>query len=645
MAYLSTLKINKSLAPASKTSYRFAGSSDTEYLGRFERFRLLMEKLYGVTLSSVDLSSARLLSQFCTGLIEGDLDHPWRRSVGALSAQNRLGFKHSLFLFRKVIPKERPSVDEYVSRLSQPQEDPDADFLAYAKKLVRKIFPQGWDKSYIRHTLSSSLPLTSSSEVGRAEGGSRGWDSKMRWDRSEFCQYVLDSQVPLERGVARVSAVDTGGKWRVIASPPKVDNALRPLHKAVYSHLSRFGWLLRGDAKPNKFKQFTPVEGEVFVSGDYESATDNLNSVLQKAILSELLASSDSVPPGIKEHALQTYSSTLTCAKRGEEGRVVTQHRGQLMGQLTSFPLLCLVNYITFKYSIPRKGVPVKINGDDIVFRATTEEYETWCRNVAKGGLTLCKGKTFVHRRGFTLNSTPFWASKGGAKSVGFLRPSALWKKDELSARIQSLHGRFYSCCAGFGRKRRDEVRRFFLFENQRAIHASRRSVTRGLGLAVDRNMLHSLGLWHRELYYLEQVVEKPVPQMLKGAIPSGWRCFSEHIVPVEDRQYWSQEWSWACVEHAWVADFDRAEFTEVEKMRQMTDGCPPYGLGSLIGPKVRRMLKMTRSKIWKWVYRRQNESVFGRVQRSRGKGVWLKVDQLATRSLVTYVNFQAALL
>jgi hypothetical protein len=640
------------LAPTSKTSQRFVGSPNTEVFERFELFRQLMEKIYGVDLSSAKFVSPRQLSLFCTGLIEGDSEHPWRQSVGSLSAQNRLGFKHSLFLFRKVIPKDKPSVLDYIRRLSEPQEDPDADFLAYARKLVRKIFPAGWDRTYVRHTIGSSLPLTACAERGRADGGSRCFQAWERTDRTEFCEYVLDAVTPKDRGVSRVSAIDTGGKWRVIATPPEVDNALRPLHKAMYSHLSTQGWLLRGDAKPKSFSRFTPVEGEVFVSGDYESATDNLNATLQKALLEEMFLSAESIPQGIKQHTLDTYSSQLTANKRDDKDQVLfTQRRGQLMGQLTSFPLLCLVNYITFKYSVPRKGVPVRINGDDIVFRCTPEEYETWADNVSKGGLTLCKGKTFVHRRGFTLNSTPFWATSKGAKAVGFLRPSAIWKQGDLEEQIRSLHGRYYSSCAGYGRLRREMVRTFLLKQNEKCIHASRRSISRGLELAVTRKMLHDLGMWHRELYYLEQVVERKVPPLKKTELPAGWIQLPRNVMSQEDIDFWQSEWSWACTEYAWTGDFRPQGMKDPDNYRVVNsfgasgiiDGCPPYGLGSLIGPRVRKMLKMSRSQIWRWVFKRQNEGVFGRVHWGRGKGVWVLVDQLATRSLVTHAKFVLA--
>jgi len=619
---------------------RFTGSLDPEILKCFERFTLLLEELFNVSLSSASFDTSGDLKQFCSGLIEGESGHPWRCKIRALSAKSRLGFAHSLFLFRKVVPQGKPQVIDYVRKLSAAQEEPDPHFMRFAIKMVRKLFPQGWDKTYVRHCMTSSLPLTSSSEAGRRDGGSRGWEAQLRWDRTDFCEYVLDSVAPRARGVSRVGAVLTGGKWRIIATPPRVDNALRPLHKAIYSHLSKKPWLLRGDAKPTKFKDFHPVEGEVFVSGDYESATDNLNSVLQRAILGELLSRSSSVPPGIRAHALETYSSVLTCAKRGQQGELFVQRRGQLMGQLTSFPLLCLVNYITFRYSIPR-SVPVRINGDDIVFRATPKEFETWERNVAKGGLTLSKGKTLVHSRGFTLNSTPFWSSpKKGAVAVGFVRASAIMKRAELSELIQSLSSRFYSSCAGFGRERRNAVRRFFVDYNQKPIHASRRSLTRGLGMLVDRKLLHDVGLWHRELYYLGQITERPIPPLAAGELPDGWIMVGKSLIPDGDIEWWEREWQWSCTEHAWLSNFQLSELCEASKYQRIIEGCPPYGLGSLIGSRVRKMLKMTRSKVWKWVYSRADESVFGRLHRDRGSGVWVKVDQLASRSLVKHVNF-----
>jgi len=400
----------------------------------------------------------------------------------------------------------------------------------------------------------------------------------------------------------------------------------------MYSHLSRFPWLLRGDAKPSRFKDFLPVEGEVFVSGDYESATDNLNSVLQLAILDELLSNSYTVPTGIREHARAIYSSVLGT----DSGLVAVQRRGQLMGQLTSFPLLCLVNYITFRYSI-RRPVPVRINGDDIVFRATPDEVTRWERNVAKGGLTLSKGKTLVHSRAFTLNSTPFWSSSTGGRLVGFVRPSSVFPHKEVSEQVLSLNGRFYKACSGYGRKRTSIVRTWFLNRNQKPIHLSRRSVSRGLGLAVDEGNLRESNLWDRELFYLEQSEERPLP-VVEAGLPTGWKQVGSSWMDSSTIQEWNRKWSAACVDFAWLHQPLPSELSVDHRISLIRAGCSPYGLGTLIGSKVRRMLGLSRAKAWKWVYTRRNPAVFGRVKRKRGAGVWVEVDLLASRSQVAFI-------
>jgi len=61
---------------------------------------------------------------------------------------------------------------------------------------------------------------------------------------------------------------------------------------------------------------------------------------------------------------------------------------GQLMGSLLSFPLLCLQNYIAFRWVFPA-SVPVKINGDDIVFRSTLDQFDRWSAVVGQLGLRL----------------------------------------------------------------------------------------------------------------------------------------------------------------------------------------------------------------------------------------------------------------
>jgi len=160
------------------------------------------------------------------------------------------------------------------------------------------------------------------------------------------------------------------------------------------------------------------------------------------------------------------------------------------------------------------------------------------------------------------------------------------------------------------------------------------------MGLAVDREMLQSIpGLWHRELFYLEQVVERPLPYLSKDTvIPDGWRQVSASWLSLEEVKEWAREWSRATVEHAWFGSFSPCEVSEDALMAAVRLGCSPYGLGTLISLKVRSMLRMSRNAAWKWVNQRRNESVFGRVRWKKGRGVWVRVDLLASRNQVAFL-------
>lgn len=614
----------------------------TSVSSRFKVFVELLNTSYGTCLSVPHLTSYSEWKQFCSGLIEGS-DHPWRPLLSSLSQRARFSIAHSLFLFRKVIPSEKPDLDAYARKMAQTQVPPDPEFVSFALEMVRKMFPYGWDRSYVDYALSSSLPMTSCMERGRSAGGARGLVAMEREHRSEFFQYVISAVAPRPRGVSRVEAVLTGGKWRVITIPPAVDNALRPLHKTLYSSLSRFDWLLRGKEKPEKFVGFSHVPGEVFVSGDYESATDNLNSDLQLLILSELLERSWTIPLGIRSHALSTFSSLLAVTDGGaclSNARYYRQARGQLMGQLTSFPLLCLINYITFRYSI-RRPVPVRINGDDIVFRATPDEFSRWERDVAKGGLTLSRGKTLVHPRMFTLNSSLFRAGSRGARQVGFIRPKALFPglEDDKGPgeAVAGTVGRFYTCSVGMGRERTRLVRASFLALNRRLLFMSRRSLTRGMGMKVDRGMLEAAGFWHRELFYLEQVVEPALPRFVRGGVPRGWQQVPESWFSKDQLTLLRREWASACSYSAWFDNFSEPGSTE---LKDLWDRTTPYGLSGLMGPRVRRLLGgMSRKQVWRWVFLRGNPDVFGRMGFGKPRCVWWSPDVCPKPRRVSFVD------
>jgi hypothetical protein len=194
------------------------------------------------------------------------------------------------------------------------------------------------------------------------------------------------------------------------------------------------------------------------------------------------------------------------------------------MGNALSFPLLCLQNYFAFKFFVPRH-VPVRINGDDIVFRSTPQEYERWKAGVEGCGLVLSKGKTLVANNVFSLNSTFFVSGTKRVRLAPVVRSTAVFKKLED---FNSLKGRVETF-KGFRPDRRDSWVSFLLGRFRSAITASRRSLTRGLDMRLSKQVIFRSGLAERESYYLslDKRFDPPLQATqngyLKQRVPEGW--------------------------------------------------------------------------------------------------------------------------
>lgn len=484
---------------------------------RFKVFRSTWEKLLGVSLPWPVLSGAdgdsrlSMFKEFCSALLERR-SHLWDGPLreARVSSDMRWSLAHSLFLFRKCLSSSAPSLPDFIRKVSRPDGEADPLFMEFIRKEVPKLFKRGWDSGYSQRCLNTTLPTKSCAENPRMCGGSRGFflslSSDMGWEqaRMDFVESVLTSSKSFLRGKrSRVVAVETAGKWRVLTVPPADMNRLRPLHECIYNHLSSFKWLLRGDAKARSFSDFCAKEGELFVSGDYESATDNLNSGVQKEILRLVLEGSSHIPRGVIVSAMESFSLDLICHVEGGPPCTGRQRRGQMMGNLLSFPLLCLVNYLTFRWLTMDPSIPVRINGDDIVFRCKPQVADRWMKGVGASGLKLSKGKTLLDRRYFTLNSLLFKGVVSGCRQLPIVRSRTLFGLECSESPVGSLPGRFMSFCPGFYGAKRRLLRSVFLRENRGYIEQSRRSLLRGLGIPVTAADLKESGLWARELRYL----------------------------------------------------------------------------------------------------------------------------------------------
>jgi len=324
--------------------------------------------------------------------------------------------------------------------------------------------------------------------------------------------------------------VPTGGKGRGVTVASSDMGLLGPLHSTCYDVMSEMPWLLRGEAKPGRFRRFQRREGEVFVSGDYESASDNLRVEVADTIIDVLQSRSRKVPSTVW-NACRAF---LRCRVKYPDIDRPLVSEGQMMGNLMCFPLLCLQNYVAFRWVFD-DTVPVKINGDDIVFRAPRSDFDRWADFVGRVGLVLSRGKTLVDERFFSLNSAFFWSRPTRApRPVPVTRVACFSKQFEDWG---SLGGSFLSMCRGYSGEARVLAEVCFLKRFRKRILQAGRSVRRGLCVPASTVALQRSGLWRRECWYFESVPESSdslpdSPCRLKwGAIPDGWRRVPEHSV------------------------------------------------------------------------------------------------------------------
>lgn len=195
------------------------------------------------------------------------------------------------------------------------------------------------------------------------------------------------------------------------------------------------------------------------------------------------------------------------------------------MGNLLSFPLLCLQNYIAFRWSVPDTSVPVKINGDDIVFRAPPEVADRWAANVGGLGLTLCVGKTLRDRRFFSLNSSFFRAATKGSNTrlVPVLRSACFGRPVDVP---HALGPSLKAFCKGFKGEALIAAQALFLRWRSGLISRTGRSVLRDLRAPVHPDALRQAGLLRREAFLLScEKAPLPLDRVRLGVsqVPEGW--------------------------------------------------------------------------------------------------------------------------
>jgi hypothetical protein len=157
-------------------------------------------------------------------------------------------------------------------------------------------------------------------------------------------------------------------------------------------------------------------EGYGYMSGDYKSATDGIASWASEAVADEI-----SRVIGLSEVERVLFRNNLTgnvfVVRDDKEGyKGLLQQRGQLMGSITSFPVLCIINaaMCRWSYELSEKkrflfrDTPLLINGDDCAMRCNAKAYRYWKRITSAVGLSESIGKTYYSPNFVEINSRIF---------------------------------------------------------------------------------------------------------------------------------------------------------------------------------------------------------------------------------------------
>jgi len=237
-----------------------------------------------------------------------------------------------------------------------------------------------------------------------------------------------------DRSLVRRGVAKTKGKHRVVTmQSAEVKRVLTPVHNALYDHISSFGWCVRGDVTKGDFEKVIDDmrEGEDIISGDYEAATNNIYLPAVEAAVDVLLEC-----PELLENEREILRESFTNLRWCNPATGV-QHpirRGSMMGNLLSFPILCLLNKACFDIACDvdnggrsktcRIG---RFNGDDCCFAGDARFFGIWHHVTSIFGFIVNREKTGRSRRWAELNSSIYDVLKHRfvAKPViSFLRPS-----------------------------------------------------------------------------------------------------------------------------------------------------------------------------------------------------------------------------
>lgn len=153
--------------------------------------------------------------------------------------------------------------------------------------------------------------------------------------------------------------------------------------------------------------------GEMYLSGDYSDATNELDPRLSEAVVDEICKLC------VQDRRIRTlFKRSLTGheIENPDTAEKLPQKWGQLMGSIVSFPILCIVNAAICRRTrevdtgrrLTLRASGVAVNGDDCLFRATARGRKIWEDLARASGMKPSVGKYWFSDKFCNMNSAQF---------------------------------------------------------------------------------------------------------------------------------------------------------------------------------------------------------------------------------------------
>lgn len=234
-----------------------------------------------------------------------------------------------------------------------------------------------------------------------------------------------------ELAEAKLHGLAESNKVRSISKgPPFLYSVLKPLQRKLWSVLKKHPcFTLIGEPITDSYVQermgSSLKEGFKFLSIDYSDATNELFSWCSECVIKALCENlsldeetKDFFIRAMTEHIIILEEPIINSSGKREllELDRLPQKRGQLMGSIMSFPILCIVNAAICRWAVELssqrvftlKDCPLAVNGDDGIMKVNDSGRVFWERISSFCGLSPSIGKVYFSDQFLNMNSTTF---------------------------------------------------------------------------------------------------------------------------------------------------------------------------------------------------------------------------------------------